>query len=170
MSIDVVIEADAWQLAGLEALAQIGAQAALSYFELDFADYEICLLGCNDARIAELNGDFRAKPLPTNVLSWPAVDLRACDDGAAPVLPESGLEKRDVGAEIALGDIAIAYETCTRESQEQGKKFDQHVTHLIVHGVLHLLGFDHIRDKDATLMEAHETAILCKLGQPDPYI
>jgi probable rRNA maturation factor len=70
---------------------------------------------------------------------------------------------------IALGDIAIAWETCEREANSAGKPMQDHVTHLIVHGGLHLLGYDHIRDADATLMECLETRILGKMGLDDPY-
>lgn len=68
-----------------------------------------------------------------------------------------------------LGDIAISYDTCLREAQSAGKPMPDHVTHLIVHGVLHLLGYDHVRDRDATLMEGLETVILGKMGIADPY-
>ncbi len=68
-----------------------------------------------------------------------------------------------------LGDLAIAFETCAREAQEAGKTMADHVTHLIVHGTLHLLGYDHLRDGDATLMENLETEILGKMGIADPY-
>jgi probable rRNA maturation factor len=68
-----------------------------------------------------------------------------------------------------LGDIAIAFDTCTREAAAAGRPVADHVTHLLVHAALHLLGYDHIRDQDATLLEATEVAILGKLGVPDPY-
>jgi probable rRNA maturation factor len=71
---------------------------------------------------------------------------------------------------LSLGDIAIAYETCARESAEAGKPLQDHVTHLLVHGVLHLLGYDHVRDRDATRMEGLESEILGKLGLDDPYM
>ena len=72
-------------------------------------------------------------------------------------------------ATIPLGDIAIAYDTCAREADEAGKSMNDHVMHLIIHGTLHLLGYDHIRDTDATLMETVEVAILGKMGIDDPY-
>jgi probable rRNA maturation factor len=75
----------------------------------------------------------------------------------------------DFTGEIPLGDIAIAYETCAREAQEAGKPLADHLRHLIVHGLLHLLGYDHIRDPDATLMEGLEVEILGKMGIDDPY-
>ncbi len=162
MLTDTLIEDPRWQEAGLETLAETAAQATLAHLGLDPSDWEIAVLACDDARIATLNGDFREKPTPTNVLSWPSEERAPDTPGAAPDLPAPGQDPE-------LGDIAIAYDTCAREAAEQGKPFADHVTHLIVHGVLHLLGYDHIRDEDATLMEATEVAILGKLGLPDPY-
>jgi len=159
MSIDVMIEDTRWNDVGLEALADSAARATLVHLGLDPEEAEIVCLACDDARIAELNADFRGKPQPTNVLSWPSEERGADADGGAPVSPR----------DMELGDIAIAYETCSREAEEQGLALADHVTHLVVHGILHLLGYDHIRDFDATLMEGTETAILGKLGIADPY-
>jgi probable rRNA maturation factor len=78
----------------------------------------------------------------------------------APPDPEDGPE---------LGDIALAFETCAREAAEAGIPFENHVLHLVVHGTLHLLGYDHVRDADGDLMERTEVEILASLGVPDPY-
>ncbi|MGY3437888.1 MULTISPECIES: rRNA maturation RNase YbeY [unclassified Marinovum] len=165
MLTDTILEDPRWQEAGLETLAATAAAATLRHLSLDPDHFEIAVLGCDDTRIAGLNADFRGKPQPTNVLSWPEDDLAPDADGDTPESPDIGsAEDRH-----PLGDIAIAFETCAREASEQNKRFDAHVTHLIVHGVLHLLGYDHIRDNDATLMETHERGILEKLGLPDPY-
>ena len=165
MLTDTILEDERWQEADLETLAERAARAALSHLGLDPSGFEIAVLGCDDARIAELNADFRDKPRPTNVLSWPSEERGAEADGDRPGLPDAG----SGGMPEELGDIAIAYDTCAREADEAGKPFADHVTHLIVHAVLHLLGYDHIRDKDATLMEALETEILGKMGLADPY-
>ncbi len=162
MLTDVLIEDDRWQGAGLDALAERAAAATLAHLGLDPAEWEIAVLGCDDARIATLNGDFRDRPAPTNVLSWPSRDRAAPTGGAVPAPPEPGTDPE-------LGDIAIAFETCAREADAAGRSMADHVTHLIVHATLHLLGYDHIRDRDATLMEATEVEILGKLGLPDPY-
>lgn len=162
MNLELIIVDPRWQ--GLEALATRTVQAVLDHCDLEAELCEISLLACDDTRIAELNAEFREKPTPTNVLSWPAEDLAAETAGQAPELPTP-----DFTGEIALGDIAISYDTCTREAAEAGKLMDDHVTHLIIHGTLHLLGYDHIRDLDATLMEAVEVNILGKLGIDDPY-
>jgi probable rRNA maturation factor len=159
MLIDAVIEDARWQAAGLEAEAETAARAALTHLGLDPEAHEIALLACDDARIAELNASFRGKPTPTNVLSWPAEELAAEADGGVPDLPGLG----------ELGDIAIAWETCLREAQDGGKPLVQHLRHLTVHAVLHLLGYDHETDADAARMEGLEVEILGKLGDPSPY-
>ncbi|WP_265499975.1 rRNA maturation RNase YbeY [Paracoccus beibuensis] len=156
ISADCVIEDDRWQAAGLEDLAARAVTAALSWHRVGG---EVVVMGCADARIASLNADFRGKPRATNVLSWPSVEHAPRQPGAAPVLPD----------EDELGDIAIAFETCVAEAQAQGKPFDHHVLHLLVHATLHLLGYDHENDPDAESMEATERAILQILGVPDPY-
>lgn len=159
--VDTVIEDPRWQQADLPALAERAAAAVLSHLGLDGQGFEIALLACDDARIAELNADFRDKPQPTNVLSWPTAERGAPDDGGIPLPPDA----RDP----ELGDIAIAFDTCAREAAARGLPLADHATHLIVHGTLHLLGYDHQRDLDATLMEGLESAILGKLGLADPY-
>ncbi len=100
----------------------------------------------DDAQVRALNRDYRGKDKPTNVLSFP--------------MPEdSGL----------LGDVVLARETLEREAAEQGKTFADHLTHLVVHGVLHLYGFDHQNDTDAADMEAREVRALAQLGIDNPY-
>lgn len=162
MLTDVILEDDRWQGLGFEALAERAACEVFLHLGLEAEDWEIAVLACDDARIAELNADFRDKPTATNVLSWPSEERGAEIDGESPEEPEPGFDPE-------LGDIAISYDTCAREAEAAGKPIAEHVTHLMVHGVLHLLGYDHIRDKDATLMEGLETVILGKMGIADPY-
>ena len=164
MILDLNIEDARWEVLGLEVIAEKAAGVVLLYLGIDEDEVELSVLGCSDARIAELNAEFRGKPVPTNVLSWPAEERGAEIEGDMPELPEA-----DVFGAIELGDIAIAYETCAREAEAAGKTLEAHATHLLVHGVLHLLGFDHERDRDATLMEGLETEILGKMGIEDPY-
>ena len=113
---------------------------------------EISLLFADDARVQPLNRDWRAMDKPTNVLSFPSVDL---EPGAT--LPP------------VLGDIVLAYETIGREAEEERKPFDHHVSHLLLHGFLHLLGYDHQTEAEAARMEAIETRVLASLAIPDPY-
>ncbi|MRX50076.1 rRNA maturation RNase YbeY [Paracoccus sp. S-4012] len=154
---DVVIEDERWEAAGLDALAARAVGAALEW--LDRGDSAVVVMGCDDARIAALNADFRGKPRPTNVLSWPSVEHAPRIPGAIPVAPDTD----------ELGDIAIAYETCAAEAAAQGKPFGDHVMHLLVHATLHLAGFDHEDARDAETMEEAERSILWGLGIADPY-
>ena len=158
MEFDIIEQSPLWRDLDLKALADTAVRAALSDLSIPADQIELTLLACDDAHIAELNTEFRGKPSPTNVLSWPAEDV------TPPDLPEA-----DPDGTIPLGDIAIAYETCAREAEAGGKPLQDHVTHLIVHGLLHLLGYDHVRDIDATVMEGIESRILGKLGLDDPY-
>lgn len=160
MDLACLIETPGWRDTGIEALAERACAAVLEHFGIG-KEVEISVLACGDARIADLNADFRGKPTPTNVLSWPALDRVAQQDGA---LPDLRVHDGD-----ELGDIAIAYETCLREAEAAGRSLADHCLHLMVHGTLHLLGFDHERDGDATLMEGIEVQILGKLGVADPY-
>lgn len=165
MLVDTVIEDARWQAFGLAALAERAARAALAGVGIDPGGFELSLLGCGDARIAGLNAEFRGKAVPTNVLSWPAWDLSPDVPGGMPERPGPGTAEDPE----SLGDIAISYDTCAREAEGQGKPLADHVTHLVVHGVLHLLGHDHVDEADAQIMEAHEVRILASMGVSDPY-
>ncbi|SIT83994.1 probable rRNA maturation factor [Pontibaca methylaminivorans] len=156
-----MIEDSRWTATGLTTLAARAGDAALVHLGLDPARFGIALLGCDDARIAALNAAFRGQEQATNVLSWPLRDRAPEREGARPALP--GAE------ECELGDIALAFDTCTAEARAAGRALSDHVTHLVVHGVLHLLGYDHLRDGDAELMERLEREILGTLGIDDPY-
>lgn len=162
--VDIVIEDDRWADFRLEAVATPAVRAAFAELGLPEVGFTLCLMGCDDSRILELNGDFRGKAKPTNVLSWPSEE-RGAAEGEVPDLPEPG----DADDPESLGDIAISYDTCAAEAAEAGKPMADHVTHLVVHGLLHLLGYDHIRAGDGDLMEATEVRILARLGLSDPY-
>jgi probable rRNA maturation factor len=155
--IDTVIEDERWT--DLERIAPVACEATLAHLGLDPARYDIVLLGADDVRIAALNGQFRGKARPTNVLSWPSEERSAAVPGTRPEPPTSP----------ELGDIALAWETCAAEAERYGRSLDDHVAHLLVHGTLHLLGYDHESAADAELMESAETAILAVIGLPDPY-
>lgn len=163
--VETLAEDTRWEDFGLEVLAERAGQAVLAGLGLRPEGFQIAVLGCDDARIQALNTDFRGKAQPTNVLSWPSEDLAEDLPGAAPALPLPG----EAGDPWSLGDIAIAWETCAREAEAQGKPMVDHVMHLLVHGMLHLLGYDHVRDADAAVMEASEVRILATLGIADPY-
>ncbi|WP_417587433.1 rRNA maturation RNase YbeY [Pararhodobacter oceanensis] len=171
MPIEIDITDDRWLglgaggAGGIEQLVARACDATLRHLGHAPEGLEISVLACDDARIRHLNTRFRGKEAPTNVLSWPTWDLSAETAGEAPEPPELG------SAEMPeeLGDMALAYETCAREAEEQGKLREDHVTHLVVHSTLHLLGYDHETDADAELMEGLERLILAQLGIDDPY-
>lgn len=136
------------------------ALAAGGFDELKLAPgqvVELSLVLGDDALLQRLNHEFRGKNKPTNVLSFPAFD-------AENPLDDSGLH-----AVVPLGDVAIAYETMACEAREQGKTLTAHLSHLVVHGVLHVLGYDHLTKAQATDMETLETAVLARFGLSDPY-
>jgi probable rRNA maturation factor len=156
--VEVLVEDGRWADAGIDAVAERAARAALAAAGRDPDQHEIGLLACGDARIAELNEEFRGKPHPTNVLSWPAFH------GAVPEPPGQPGE-----GPLFLGDLALAYGTCAREAETAGIPLADHAAHLVVHGVLHLLGHDHADDAEADAMEALETKALATMGIRDPY-
>src|SRR5919107_1267405 len=144
-----MIEAGDWdRLKDAEALAQ---KAALAVTYEANGDFEASVMLTDDARIQELNRTWRAKDKPTNVLSFPAP------------------EQPGLSGSRHLGDIALAYETLVRESEEESKELAHHFAHLIVHGVLHLLGYDHEVEAEADIMEGLEVKALATLGIADPY-
>lgn len=164
MPVEICLNAPQWREVGLPELAPPALQSVLEVLGLEAEAVTVTLLATDDSEIAALNAEFRGKPVATNVLSWPATDLAAQEPGGSPATP-----RPDVFGDIELGDIALAYETCRREAAAAGKPVGDHVTHLIVHGLLHLLGYDHIHDLDATLMQGLEVEILGRMGLDDPY-
>ncbi|MEM9843717.1 MAG: rRNA maturation RNase YbeY [Pseudomonadota bacterium] len=162
MPVDTIIEEERWQQLDLCGLSARAFEAVMSEMDLSPEAFDVTVLGCDDDRISILNRDFRGKHQPTNVLSWPGSERAAEEPGAAPRRPDPAIDAE-------LGDIAIAFQTSTKEACAQKKKARDHVMHLLVHGMLHLLGYDHIRDEDAALMEKIEIKILGKMGISDPY-
>lgn len=144
--IDVEIEDETWarDLPDAPALVVAAAQAALAAAQREGA---VVVLLTDDTGVQDLNSRFRGKDSATNVLSFPA-----------PPNPEDH-----------LGDVALAYGVCVREAAEQGKSLAHHLQHLVAHGVLHLVGYDHETDDDAEDMEGLERVVMAGLGAPDPY-
>ena len=126
--------------------------AALN-FSLKASSAEVSVLLTNDAEVRRLNKTYRGRDKPTNVLSFAALD-----DESEPMTEP-----------LLLGDIILGYETVFQESEDEGKPFSDHVFHLLVHGTLHLLGYDHEDDEDAELMESTEASILKKHSIKNPY-
>lgn len=166
LKVDVLIEEPAW----LKALAladeaqlvrrlRVAARRALAVALADSwrgstVSLDCCLVLSSDAKVRRLNRDYRGKDKPTNVLSFAALD------GGKPPRSQAW----------PLGDIILALTTCRKEARQQGKELEQHLTHLVIHGVLHLLGYDHEVDADAERMEALEIAALKRLGIGNPYL
>ena len=159
MELEILLQDRAWAQLDLPALSSQALSAMCMELGLDAQSLSVSLLAGSDARIAELNAEFRGKPTPTNVLSWPSEDRAPATPGGMPPLPSEG----------EIGDIALAFDTCKAEAEAAGKPFDHHISHLVVHGALHCLGFDHETEADADQMETLETRILARLGVPDPY-
>ena len=152
LDIDVVHDGGDWEaVAGAEALVRAAAAALAG--ELGLGRSEVCVALSDDAQVAELNGSYRGNPAPTNVLSFPA----------GPSIP--------IGEDdpLFLGDVVLAFETLQREAAELGLPLEHHMQHLVVHGLLHLLGYDHGPDQEAQAMESLEVRILQRLDIADPY-
>jgi len=164
VQIDLSVSDAGWESLDMEALVALACGATLDHLGVDRDLAEISVLATDDTEIATLNADFRDKPTATNVLSWPAEDLAAAMPGKDPESPQPGFDGM-----IALGDIAVAFGICVAEAATGKIPLSDHVTHLIVHATLHLLGYDHTQDADAELMERLEVEILGKLGISDPY-
>ena len=145
--IEIEVEAEDWTDAidDVEAVVERAAVAALGT-----ASGGVVILLTDDGTVRDLNARFRGKDRPTNVLSFPAAEMPGADPRP-------------------LGDIVLAWGVCATEAADQGKSLRNHLTHLVVHGVLHLLGRDHEAEAEAEAMEAEERAILAGLGVSDPY-
>ena len=144
--IEVEIDDTAWLTALPEAEALVVRAATSTLAGRAGGDIVVLLTG--DATLRDLNARFLGKDKPTNVLSFPAGE----------------------GVNGHLGDIALAYGVCAGEAEDQGKPLAHHLSHLVCHGVLHLLGYDHMSDADAGVMEDLERGVLAGLGIPDPYL
>jgi probable rRNA maturation factor len=144
--ISVIVEDKTWRRAGANLSAHVRRAARLALISAEASDSpRLTVLLTTDDRVRALNKQHRGKDKPTNVLSFPSENLDY------------------------LGDVAIAYGVTAREAEESGKPLANHAIHLTVHGVLHLLGYDHEKPREAEAMEALETAILAAMGIADPY-
>ncbi|MFC7052390.1 rRNA maturation RNase YbeY [Hansschlegelia quercus] len=153
VALETVRDSKLWDaLPDAEALVEAAVGAVFAEAGLVcLPDAELSVTLADDIRVRSLNSEWRAKDKPTNVLTFPAVE------------PDETAEAR------MLGDVIIAFETVDREARQEGKALPDHVSHLVVHGVLHLFGYDHLDDEEAEEMEAIETRALARLGIADPY-
>ena len=153
---EVLVTAAGWQVEpDAEAVIHRAIATAAEIVDADLGEAELAVMLTDDAGIRTLNRNWRGIDKPTNVLSFPA-------------RPPAGARGSDAAPRM-LGDIAIAYQTTRREADDEQKPFAHHLSHLAVHGFLHLIGYDHENDQDAETMEALELRILARLGIPDPY-
>nr|WP_277348875.1 rRNA maturation RNase YbeY [Sneathiella limimaris] len=169
-SFEITIDQDCWQdwTVDLADLCQQLLNHVLNSLEFDIdirqelkdTSIEVSFLFTSNDRIQELNRDFREKDKPTNVLSFPDTPLSA----------QTLQEANKFGENLCLGDIALAEGVIIEEAKEQDKAAQDHLQHLIIHGLLHLLGFDHIEDDEAEIMEQLEIEILADLGIRNPYL
>lgn len=158
--IDIEAANDKWTTADLDTICR-AAVAALQSQQMDRVGVELAIRLSDNDEVQILNRDYRGKDKPTNVLSFPNFDQ-----------DEITIQKQITGPApmpLHLGDLVLAHGVLSRECQEQNKLFPHHLMHLIVHGVLHLLGDDHITDEEAEIMEQKERQILAELGVTDPY-
>ncbi|MCW4463389.1 rRNA maturation RNase YbeY [Sphingomonas sp. BT-65] len=149
-----------WDAIGVRAAAAAVEQTPFGELAAADAVIEIAVRLTSDDEVHQLNAQYRQKDKPTNVLSFPMVE---------PDLIEALTQNSDDG-EVILGDIVLAHGVCANEAADKGISVEDHATHLIVHGVLHLLGYDHQGDSEAEAMESMERAALETLGIPDPYL
>ena len=158
-----VLHEEGWPGADWEFLAQQAVSAAIAHspyaaFATDSTLYEVAVKLTDDDEVHQLNRAYREKDKPTNVLSFPMLER------------DDLLELSTDGPPEMLGDLALAYETCASEARDKNVSLSDHTAHLIVHGLLHLAGHDHVdSDEQAEAMEALEIAALAKLGIADPY-
>jgi probable rRNA maturation factor len=153
---EVLVVADCWQTEPeAEAVIHRAIEVAAEIADADVGEAELAVMLTDDNGIRTLNSNWRGVDKATNVLSFPA--LQPTGPGGPDDAPRM------------LGDIAIAYETTRKEADGEQKPFDHHLSHLAVHGFLHLIGYDHEKDDDAEAMESLEREILAQLGIPDPY-
>lgn len=159
MQLDIAFEGSWTESSDTAQLAEFAYDATVQATpELGNARLCVSLLFAGDEEVHALNREWRQRDKPTNVLSFPMLSRAEL------------LEIDAEGPPVMLGDIALAHETCAREAAEKGIPLENHAAHLIIHGLLHLAGYDHVHsDEEAEAMEALEITALAKMGIPDPY-
>lgn len=162
MSVDLIIEDSRWEALNLFLIANAAFKETLSELNLRSENFVCSILACSSEKIKGLNAQFRGKNNSTNVLSFPSRSGKHDT--------KNSLKFKADADPLELGDIAIAYEVCNKEAKVSKIKFEDHVYHLIIHSVLHLLGYDHEEEKNATEMEKIEVQVLANLGISNPYL
>ena len=162
MSVDLIMEDARWKTLNLLQIANASFKETLSQLNLRSENFICCILACSSKKITGLNAQFRGKNNSTNVLSFPSTHE---------IYEVRNISKFESKIDtFELGDIAIAYEICKKEADISKIDFEDHVYHLLIHSVLHLLGYDHKEEKNAAEMEKIEVKVLAKLGINNPYL
>ena len=164
MTLDIAIDADAewdssndWASLARSAATAAIAESAFPQLASSPRTVELSVRLTSDAEVHALNAEWRGKDKPTNVLSFPMAEGDELETAAQP------------GPELMLGDIILARGVCEAEAADKGLPLENHAAHLMVHGTLHLLGYDHMDDDSAADMEAREVRALARIGIADPY-
>jgi probable rRNA maturation factor len=170
IAIDVMVEplwpdAEDWEALARQAVGAAFAHTPYAPLAACALPLEVAVRFTSDAEVHVLNRDYREKDKPTNVLSFPMLE----PDDVDALLDSVDAGGNVTGPETLFGDIVLAHETCVREAGDKGIPVSAHAMHLVVHGMLHLLGYDHLEDAEADAMEAIERQALSSLGLHDPY-
>jgi len=172
VDLEVILQDPAWSAAVADAAACCEAAAAAALAAAaPAAAGGVCIVLAGDDDVRALNAHYRGEDKATDVLSFP---YSAGPDGAGPdgdgAPPDGGGDDQTAPDEAApLGDVILAFGICSADAAAEAKPLRNHLSHLVVHGILHILGYDHVTEDDAHIMEALETRILAGLGLPDPY-
>ena len=167
MIINIIFKDKRWVTIPLEEIGKGALKLVIDKFLGQDHNFEVSILASNDVEIRELNKNFRGNNSNTNIISWPEHETQSNQPGHIPDL----VDKLKSGYEglSFLGNLAISFDRCFMEAEEKNIHFEDHVLHLLTHGCLHLIGFDHQNELDANLMEDIEIRLLSGVGIKNPY-
>ena len=167
MKTNILLKDKRWAEVPLEKIAESALKLVIENFLENKIHFEVSILASNDTKIREFNKNFRGQKTITNIISWPEHELQPKQPGHFPEKLDKS--KFDTEGTIFLGNLAISYERCSTEAKEKNVNFEDHMLHLLLHGFLHLVGFDHQNDLDANVMENIEIKLLSGVGIKNPY-
>ena len=167
MKINIIFKDKRWVNIPLEAIAKGALKLIIDKFLGQDNNFEVSILASADAEIKELNKNFRGNNTSTNIISWPEHESQIKQPGHFPEQINK-YQSRSEGVTF-LGNLAISFERCSTEAIEKNIHFEDHILHLLLHGCLHLIGFDHQNELDANLMEDIEIRLLSGVGIKNPY-
>jgi probable rRNA maturation factor len=167
MNTNVLFKDKRWTEVPLEEIAKTALNLIVDRFLGKNNNFEVSILASNDSEIRKLNKNFRGKNTNTNIISWPEYNPQSKQPGDFP--KQINKSKSDPEGKTFLGNLAISFERCSTEAEEKNINFEDHILHLLLHGYLHLVGFNHQNELDATLMENIEIRLLSGVGIKNPY-